>query len=428
MKEVTIKLKRFLKSKFLDNTNKKNNKGARTFPQFKFSENSKPFITDLFKRMNESQIMIGSMKMDTYHIKDHKLIPRSNDHDYLPECIKTEIDKMDKNAYTYRFHLLNKEYQVAFIYPINKNYTEHIFHQRIHKIMMWLYIANKFASPKCSQKMNIFIYFTDLKKKLPTQHKTIQPEHANTAYTTSCQTTTEINLFREEEWFKVLIHETFHNLGLDFSEMTENHSKNAVLSIFHVNSDVNLFETYCEMWAEIMNVLFIVYLTNNTKNMDTLIIKTENLLSYERIFSLFQCVKVLHFYGLTYNEIYENTSNNHISRTHKFREKDTNVLSYYIIKCILMFFTNEFIEWCMSNNKNSLDFYKTTDSIQSYCDLVQTYYKNPDFLNCISVIERWFKQKTNTRFFNHCNSPNNKNKTRKQCDIMNTMRMSVFES
>jgi hypothetical protein len=97
---------------------------------------------------------------------------------------------------------------------------------------MWLYVANHYASRECSQKMNIYIYFTDFKKVLPTSERMIHRENANTAFTTSCQTVTEINLYREEEWFKVLIHETFHNLGLDFSEVDDKSSRNAILKIF----------------------------------------------------------------------------------------------------------------------------------------------------------------------------------------------------
>ena len=34
-----------------------------------------------------------------------------------------------------------------------------------------------------------------------------------------CRETSEITIYREEEWIKVLIHELFHNLNLDFSSM-----------------------------------------------------------------------------------------------------------------------------------------------------------------------------------------------------------------
>ena len=61
------------------------------------------------------------------------------------------------------------------------------------------------------------MYLTPHKKKLPKQYNLIDREHANTAFTTSCQTETEICIFREEEWFKTFIHETFHNMGMDFT-------------------------------------------------------------------------------------------------------------------------------------------------------------------------------------------------------------------
>ena len=129
-----------------------------------------------------------------------------------------------------------------------------------------MYLACNYSPSKCSHKINIYLYFTHLKKYLPTSGYYIDQSHANTAFTTSCKTITEINIFRHEEWFKVLIHESFHCMGLDFSEYEQTKIDKHVLSIFPVNSDVRLFETYCEMWAEIINTLIISFVSY--KNFD----------------------------------------------------------------------------------------------------------------------------------------------------------------
>jgi hypothetical protein len=419
MKEITKQLKSFLESNFIKNNG---------IHYSRFSSLSEKFISRLFELMIEAHEILDSIKIDIQHIKDQQSIPRSSDHNYIPSNILNEIEKMDKHAYLYSFKLKGKEYQVAFIYPINPSPLRkqkadsnlRWFKQRINKIIMWLYIANAFASEKCSQKMNIFIYFTQLEKNLPRNTKSISRENANTAFTTSCKLITELNIFREEEWFKVFIHETFHNLGLDFSSMNENLSQKSILSIFPVKSDVNLFETYCEMWAEIMNIMFIVFSScikekeeekekKEEINIPSMIKKTEQLLHYERIFSVFQCIKVLHFFGLSYTDLYEKSNNKQLARDHKFKENRTNVLAYYILKSIYMFYLNDFLEWCIENNNNSLDFNKTNENIKQYCIFIKEHYNEKEFLNIINIIEEWFL------INNKCNN---------EC---NTMRMTLFE-
>ena len=169
--------------------------------------------------------------------------------------------------------------------------------------------------------MNIYLYMTNLKKTLPRIGKPIKEINANTAFTTSCQPSTEMHLFREEEWFKVFIHETFHNLGLDFSEFDHTKTNAEILTIFPVKSDVRLFETYCEMWAELLNCMFITFYGPGSREPETLIKKTAQLVDKERVFSMFQCAKVLHFYGLDYVDLYERTQKSHMIRLTKYKEE-----------------------------------------------------------------------------------------------------------
>jgi hypothetical protein len=409
-KEITKTLHSFIDEKFIKN---------HIFPFTRFSTKSNKFLTQLFELMFEANHLLPTIDIKIQHIVDEENIPKSFDHNYIPSASLKVINSMKKEAYLYSFKLKDREhrdkhYQTLFIYPINSEYNEKMFTKRIHKVIMWLYIANVFASQECSQEMNIFMYFTNSEKHLPTNSKFIGQEHANTAFTTSCKKTTEINLYREEEWFKVFIHETFHNLGLDFSSMIENLSKNAILSIFPVESEVNLYETYCEMWAEIMNIMFIVFLSNknieNLENIPTMIHKTEQLLHFERAFSLFQCVKVLHFYGLTYTELYDDSNKSKLARKYKFKEKRTNVLAYYILKSIYMFYVNDFIEWCIKNNKESINFKKDEKTIHSYCEFIREHYNDDSLLHAIDKIEKWFQHN------NKCNI---------ECT---TMRMTLYES
>ena len=57
-----------------------------------------------------------------------------------------------------------------------------------------------------------------------------------------------------ELWFKVLIHELFHNLNLDFSTANISKSVKKLKSYCKLDSDYYIFETYCEIWGRILNV------------------------------------------------------------------------------------------------------------------------------------------------------------------------------
>jgi hypothetical protein len=188
---------------------------------------------------------------------------------------------------------------------------------------------------------------------------------------------------------------------LDFSEFDHTDTNKQVLSIFPVKSDVRIFETYCETWAETLNVMFIVVDSakgdfNSAKgdfNSAKLIKKTEQLLDQERIFSVFQCVKVLNFYGLDYSDLYERTTQAHINRLHRYKE-NTHVLSYYIIKSIFMFFINDYVEWCLDHNSNGLNFDKTPsklkNNMEEYCGFIRDHYTNKEYIGVLKNIDNWY--------------------------------------
>jgi len=394
---------------FLDNFENK-------IPSTKFSMDTKNFLKELFILMKQGDEYYEKHKSKIeFNIKNN--ITESNDFDYMPSNIRNNINTMKGKCYEYNFIIYTKKYKVSFYIENNDKLD---LDKEIKKIFIWFFIANAYSNEKCSQYLNVNLYLTELKKVLPNNTKIIKPEHANTAFTTSCKKHTEINLFRKEEWFKVLIHETFHCSGMDFSELEHSSSNKKVLTIFPVNSDVRLFETYCEMWAEIINVMFISYNkleTNENLNeeMNKMILHTEKMLYYERVFSLFQCSKILHFFGIKYRNLYEKDLTSMKLRTSRYKE-ETQVLSYYIIKSIYMFFVNDFIEWCVENNDEngviSLNFNKTGETIDSYIYFIEEHFLNSSYTGSLLLFENWFQNIDNTSISN---------------EMYNTLRMSVYE-
>ena len=79
---------------------------------------------------------------------------------------------------------------------------------------------------------------TNLRKQLPSNMlDVLDVEHVNSAVTTSCTTSGSLVIYREEEWFKVLIHELFHVMGLDFSATHSDIYTSKLREYLNVDSD-----------------------------------------------------------------------------------------------------------------------------------------------------------------------------------------------
>jgi hypothetical protein len=135
---------------------------------------------------------------------------------------------------------------------------------------------------------------------------------------------------------------------------------------------------------------------------------TSDILKIEREFSIFQCVKVLHFYGIKYTDLYENTPSAAHARIHKYKES-TPVFSYYILKSIMMFFIDKYIDWCANHNQYSINFNKNPNNLIKYCEFIREHYKNTSYLDAIKSIEKCVLNKKNPK------------------TIMETLRMTVYE-
>lgn len=314
-------------------------------------------ITDINEPIKQTRIIYG------------------RDYNYIPTNCLNEINNTIKFIYNWRFLINGREYNL-YIGLINDNnkYAK----QSALMIYMWLIFIDKYADCNCSKKMDIYIYMTNLKKVLPENStQIISPENVNSAFTTSCKTSTEIHLYREEEWFKVLIHETFHNLGLDFSNMNVGNFTNKILGrFFCIKTDFLLYEAYTETLAELISTMFNT--APNWTDFQKQIIKEQN-------FSVLQSCKILKFMDISYRQLSCNTGDNNVRK--KYRE-NTAVFSYYVIKSILIVYIEEFMNWCENNNENTLQFNKTQNAIISFCDFIKEYYLGEKYLKIVDISEK----------------------------------------
>jgi hypothetical protein len=212
------------------------------------------------------------------------------------------------------------------------------------------------------------------------------------------------------------MHETFHNFGLDFSDMNLMSCNEKILEIFPVNSEVNLFESYTEFWARIMNALFCSFINMKDKNdVDEFLTNSEFFINFERIFAFFQMVKVLDFMSLTYKDLYKKTGMSQNMRKTLYKE-DTNVLSYYVVTLVLLNNYQYFLSWCNTNNIAILNFKKTTKNLDEFCKFIEKKYKTNNMLEGVECTEKLLNRV--------------KKSTRKQKDmlyLLKNLRMTICE-
>jgi hypothetical protein len=379
-------------------------------PKVQLSDVSKQLIGKILSQM---EFGVHSWKLNqTYreHVLQMNEFPTGPDYNYVIDEVKAELAVKNKIGKRYEFHIGSRKFTIYAIYPYSSRIQIKSIYEMldaaVRKMYIWLFVANHFSSSECSPQITIYWYLTDQKKELPNEPVPIDREHVNTAFTIACPTSANvIYIYRKEEWFKVLIHESFHSFGLDFSNMDETLTRREMFSIFPVECDLRFAETYAECWAEIINVVFICvnqYNCNeNTIDIHKLSKQIESKMQNEILFSIFQMCKILKHYKLYYLELYTNPGKKYAEKSHVF--------SYYILKCILLFNYNEFMEWCVIHNGGSFDFQKSQENILSLIDMIHKKHAGTEFVTAVANMETWFSS------------------TKQKGWMMDTMRMSITE-
>ena len=436
---------------------------------------------------------------------------------YIPSSIVNYIKEKCMYVLTYSFHVNEtRTAKVNFIifedstYEINniKKKSASYFKNGVLKIYLWLKIASKYAAKECGPELECFIYLTPFKRSHPifskeqgqgqgqgqgkgveaayedyeeyeelyhhvnTQHGggVLKPIHINGGVSDVCRPSGRVIVYRKEEWFKVFIHETMHNYGLDFAEMDISAANGLLHRVFTIQKDVKLYESYCEIWARIMNVVFETYFDINSRakfssrttrknfidnlklkeNQDgvvpvdggALVSNTEThgvnmasatsarnrrkflkqfytYLQYESLFSLFQNIKILNYMGLDYNIISNCTDSNYIVAKKLYKE-ETNAFAYYIIVSILLSNFNNFILWCIDNNTNIIQFKKNKNNIINFVQFIYKNYKKSELLNMIVDLEI----RLETMDAAGTDSTENQ-ESRQNNEMLRTMRMTI---
>lgn len=302
---------------------------------------------------------------------------------FFPAAIKQFINTHEKYQLNYTCTINGREIIIHF----SLFYEEDLLHldkytEYVKNMYIWLSICGSYTSQKCaSTSLDIYIYHTPFSKKIPnSMMTTLGCEQVNTAFTLHCAPAGEIVVYREEEWFKVFIHETFHSFGLDLGVNVPKTLLNSLRILFPIETDYSPAEAYAETWARIMNCAMCVFCALPNKKEFAMFIKNmDYCLQVERLFALYQCNKILKFMGLSYTDLFDLTDEKSYLRRSLYKEA-THVFAYYILTAILMNDYEGFLLWCNTHNISLLEFTKNDFNYRELAVYIQENYNNANLI------------------------------------------------
>lgn len=356
------------------------------------SETSKIFIQKIADSLRDGEeLSKTSISVSPIYTSTERPLIKGSKYINIHETIRESIESTPWIGQTLTFNVHGKSIRVFLHHPsssIRPTKIEKWFSQIKHCIFAWLFVASLESSRGCSSELDIYLYFTDFKKQLPAIERTpISEINVNTGFTYSCKMSesgkNEMYIYRKEEWFKVLIHESFHAFSLDFSNMPSSLISAAdqnVRKIFPLNIDLRYYETYCEMWAEVIQIIWL----SRTELSENHFTRFERMVKKDQTHSIKQAVKVLRHYHMTYMDLFEKTAVAQIKRQ-GYREI-TSVMSYYIIKSIFYTHIDIYIEWTTVQNRGSLNFRKTKENLDSYVGLLRDIYNSGKCLKLMNSV------------------------------------------
>ena len=407
------KKSQILMSYFLNHTPRTNKKNVVLEEVFEDLLEAHRFLHHVKKNPQLYQITMKQI-ISVYHIPKPTFF---NAHSF-PEPVRKHIDEMSLTEICYSFSLFGRTITLYFITEESNSQIQiSTYNKYVDTIIMWLYILNEYASKKCSLRFTVYFYFTSLEKRLPTSNiEVLNENHVNTAFTSTCPRDSEIIIFRKEEWFKVFMHETFHNFALDFSDMNTYRCSKKILSLFPVKSEVNLYEAYTEFWAEFMNCCFCSFLNlSNKEDFKKFNTDFDFYMNLEQSYSFFQMVKALDHMGLQYKDLYSNHIKSSILRSTLYKER-TNVLAYYIVKTILLEHYSLFLHWCKTHHFALLQFKKTHSHLDAFCDFIADHHKTRAMNQGVKKMEEFLHELKNSKKMDS-----------KKMFLLRNMRMSICE-
>ena len=320
------------------------------------SKSNNDFLQNLYNKINNifNDIKLSTELNISKIVNKNKNENKHNNNRFISESVKKEFQKLNKIIIISNNEIYLKAY----------TYNSDNIDNTINTLKTLSYIIltiKKFVNN--NKPINITYYLTNSQKKLPTNNNIIiGSNEVNSGSTTTYHTHTDthkdnvkngtIIIWRKEEILRVTIHELLHSLKADYNLYITKYLNNEAIKCFNLKDDenININEAYVEVNANILTSLFTALLSEKSE-------KSENNgfqyflknIEYERIFSIKQFIKIIIYQNEKYN-LHNSIDYNWIFTSElknksKIFYQNSNVFSYYIIKCALLWNINEYIDF-----------------------------------------------------------------------------------
>jgi len=392
-------------------------------------------LKDLHNNYNSEYINNVLIWFNFKGIQFHKNLAnviRDSSDKFIRELFNTDVIKKIYNSYPSIFvqnEIEQKKYDLYnyttyfTVYNSNKDKLEYILNlditQKINKKIKYFIAFSLLLSVlvENTNNVNILCIKSLQKKKFPDSFKTLGANEVNSGFTKfDYNGDNNITIYRDEEKYKLVIHECIHSLNLDIHGENCDNIHNWLKEHFLIKKDSKILinECYVELWAVFINSILSAHLICPQYVLCTIIY----IIYLEKLFSCFQSARILNFYGFnSFQEFYnENGWTNSNINNIKYSE-DSSVLSYYIIKSSILFSINNFLDYCNDNSNGTFkDFIKFKYySLNNFLKLIKNSLNNSEF------------QKIINKFIIKIKKDKNKQKYKEIYKKFNSLRMTIIE-
>jgi hypothetical protein len=351
----------------------------------------KCFINELFKLSQKHSV----------NTKIHKIINEilkalEGCNKFMSFGINEELKHGLSYLYTY------KDNELKFKVHSNKNIPlDNIYWRFLYARMKS--IPRTYDVSSITPKMITFeIFLSDQKKLLPRKGAIFGPQQVNSG----CTDYQTITIWRKEEHFKLILHESIHFYNLDGSFDLSHQNDNITMECNYQIGDKNetrIYEAYTESLTVFLNSFAnayqIYYLENpqitnltilNEKDLNNITKIRYDLWNLERRFALMQISKIFININPESNDFKDflvnpdNCSSDRSNMTNKLNQR-TSVLSYHILKGANIFFDIEFIEWLHDL------FNPHPKSLYKFFEYITVKTHKSEFINAVNQMIKYMK-------------------------------------
>ncbi len=348
------------------------------------------FITALFKFSEKPNLSIKLRK-----IIQELLTKLEGCSKFMSYDINEELNKGFEYSYLYHDSQLKFKVHSHTNIPIDNIYWRFLY-ARMKSI------PKTYSVSSIPKTISFEIFLSEQKKQLPRKGHIFGPQQINSG----CTDYQTITIWRKEEHFKLILHESIHFYNLDGSFDLSHQNENINLECNYQIGDKNetrIYEAYTESLATFLNsfgnAYQIHYLENsNIAQSSTLtdhdfnkIYKIrQDLWNLERRFAIMQISKIfinINPESNSFEDFLVNPSTCSRDRSnmiHKLQQR-TSVLSYHILKGANIFFDIEFIEWLPNV------FNPHPKSLYKFYEYITEKTNKPEFIKAINQMIKYMK-------------------------------------